>query len=155
MSMPQEAGWIAEQFEGALLGDVRRVRRASQIATQMAEAPGESIPALFERRYDVKAAYALFSHPSATPDRLQEGHRRRLREGMASGRTILLLEDTSTFSWSGNLPRLGLGPIGHGSEGLQGFDVHSVLALAWPEDQEPETGRSRPAVRILGVADPQ
>ena len=152
---PENRTWIEEQFEGATLGDVRRVERASFIARRVLDSPGSSIPALFERRYDVKAAYALFAHPQVTPDTLQEGHRSRLREAMSSGRTILLAEDTSAFSWSGKAPRPDLGPLGSGKKGLQGFFVHSVLAVEWQPQRLPRPGTPRPALRVLGLADQQ
>ena len=47
------------------------------------------------------------------------------------GRTILLAEDTTAFSWSGKAPRADMGPLGSGKKGLQGFFVHSVLAIEW------------------------
>lgn len=103
-------GWAWAQFAEAELGDVRRRRRAARIAAALTEAPGQSIPQLFSRRYDAKAAYALFSHPEATPDALQAGHRQQVRERLHEGGTLLLLEDTSDFSWPGNAPvggRLG------------------------------------------------
>ena len=71
----ENRSWAQEQFEGAPLGDVRRVDRAIFIASRLLESPGSSIPALFDRRYDVKAAYSLFDHAQVTPDTLQEGHR--------------------------------------------------------------------------------
>jgi len=154
----ESEGWAREQFEGAPLGDVRRVERASLIASRLLESPGSSIPALFDRRYDVKAAYALFAHPQVTPDTLQEGHRSRLREVMTSGpadRTILLVEDTSAFSWSGKAPRSDMGPVGSGKKGLQGFFVHSVLAIEWGAQRAPAEGKARPALRVLGLADQQ
>jgi hypothetical protein len=150
--------WAREQFEGAPLGDVRRVERASFIAGRLLESPGSSLPALFPRRYDVKAAYALFAHPQVTPDTLQAGHRSRLREVMSSGppgRTILLVEDTSAFSWSGKAPRSDMGPVGSGKKGLQGFFVHSVLAIEWVPERAAEAGKPRPALRVLGLADQQ
>ena len=150
--------WAQEQFEGAALGDVRRVDRATFIASRLLESPGSSLPALFDRRYDVKAAYALFDHPQVTPDTLQEGHRSRLRQTMSSGppgRTILLAEDTSAFSWSGKTPRADMGPLGSGKKGLQGFFVHSVLAIEWVPERAPEPGKSRPPLLVLGLADQQ
>jgi len=155
MGERERQAWAEAHFGCADLGDVRRTRRAVTIAERMLEAPGTSIPGLFERRYDVKAAYTFFSHPRSTPDRLQEGHRIQLQERLASGRTILLAEDTSTFSWSGKAPCTGMGPIGVRKQGLQGFFVHSVLALEWQDEAAPGLGMPRPPVRVLGVADQQ
>lgn len=154
----ENRSWAQEQFEGAPLGDVRRVERATFIASRLLESPGSNIPALFDRRYDVKAAYALFDHAQVTPDTLQEGHRSRLRETMTSGlpgRTILLAEDTTAFSWSGKAPRSDMGPLGSGKKGLQGFFVHSVLAIEWGPERAVAEGKPRPPLLVLGLADQQ
>jgi len=37
----------------------------------------------------------------------------------------------------GNKPIKGLGPIGTGADGLQGFILHTVLAVRWPDDGLP------------------
>jgi Transposase DNA-binding len=45
------------------LTDVRRVERLKTIAEALAANPGASIPQLFARPYDMKAAYTFFGHP--------------------------------------------------------------------------------------------
>ncbi|MEW5927195.1 MAG: transposase DNA-binding-containing protein, partial [Gemmatimonadota bacterium] len=40
----ENRSWAQEQFEGAALGDVRRVDRATFIASRLLESPGSSIP---------------------------------------------------------------------------------------------------------------
>jgi Transposase DNA-binding/Transposase Tn5 dimerisation domain len=148
----QAPDWADQFFTTAPLGDVRRSQRAAQLAAAMAARPGLSIPALFDTAYDVKAAYTLLDRPEATPDALQQPHRRAVTERMATpGETFLILEDTSEPTWSGNLPVAGLGPIGRGSEGLQGFLLHSGLAVAWPRMAAGQT--RRPPVEVVGLAD--
>ena len=145
--------WAKEQFGGARMRDVRRCRRAEKIAEAMARKPGSSVPALFDRRYDVKAAYGLFDRSEATPDNLQAGHREVVkREASRAGQTVLLIEDSTECSWSGGEPIAGLGPIGNAADGLQGFWAHSVVAVRWPELPSDPTGK-RPPVEVLGLAD--
>lgn len=145
--------WVKEALAGASLGDRRRTARAQFVAEAWMREPGQSLPALFERIYDLKAAYTFFDRPETTPDNLQAGHRAQLAAWMAhSDRTFLLLEDTTDVSWSGHAPVCGLGPIGTGAPGLQGFRLHSVLAVTWP-GLDPE--RRRPPVELLGLADQQ
>jgi hypothetical protein len=149
--------WVQEQLNGADLGDPRRTRRAQTIAAALARQPGDPIPRLFERKYQIDAAYAFFDRPEATPDAIQAGHRRAVLEQAAQpGATVLHLEDTTEPSFSGKAPIAGLGPIGKGQNGQQGFGLHSVLSVRWPELAPPqeraEPGR-RPAVRVLGLAD--
>jgi Transposase DNA-binding len=55
--------WAEVHFGEAPLTDVRRVERLKTIAEALGANPGASIPQLFARPYDVKAAYTF-----ATPD---------------------------------------------------------------------------------------
>jgi transposase-like protein/transposase Tn5 family protein len=144
--------WAEEQFGEAELGDVRRVDRAVMIAEAMAISPSASIPQLFARPYDVKAAYAFFRHWETTPDALQAGHRELTLEQMRRPGVYLQIEDTSDLSWSGSLPIRGLGPIGNSAQGLQGFQLHSVLGVRWSAEAE-AAGRRRPPVEVLGLCD--
>jgi hypothetical protein len=120
-----EAGrnWIERQFASATLGDKRRTRRAIGIASAMLQQPGASLPQLARTPYEVKASYALFSHPQSTPEHLQAGHRAQVQAQLqASGTVALLVEDTTVLSWAGHLPIAGLGPIGRGGAELQGLN---------------------------------
>lgn len=154
--MQDTVSWIRTNLEGATLGDVRRTRRVVRIATEMAAAPGASLPQLAHSHGEVKAIYALFAHPASTPAHVQAGHRREVHDAMRQGDApVLLVEDTTTLSWAGNAPIAGLGPIGSGGDaGLQGFLLHSVVALRWAAGPDPAHPQ-RPPVELLGVADQQ
>jgi Transposase DNA-binding len=126
--------WARTHFGRVDLGNFSRNRRVETIAAAMATHPGAPTPQLFSRPYDVEAAYTLYDHPTATPDHLQQSHRAWVRDQLARPGTYLLLEDTTTVSFSHrNRPIPGLGAVGDGSEGLQGFFLHSVLALRIPD----------------------
>lgn len=154
--MEDSAAWISTQFEGATLGDVRRTRRAIQIASHMVTRPGASLPQLAASRSALKATYALWAHPASTPEHLQAGHRDHVRAALVDGTDpVLLVEDTTVMSWAGTAPAAGLGPIGsESSAGVQGFLLHSVLAMRWVAAPAPTSSR-RPPVALLGVADQQ
>jgi hypothetical protein len=147
----QAANWAQQTFGSAPLGDRRRSERAATLAAAMAVHPGFSIPAMFDSPGDIKAAYTFLDRPEATPDRLQQPHRAGVAQRLQTpGQTFLLLEDTSDMSWAGNRPVAGLGPIGLGHEGLQGFLLHSTLAVAWPGNAPGQV--RRPPVEVLGLA---
>jgi hypothetical protein len=120
----------------------------------MAENPGQSIPQLFTERYAVKAAYTFFDRPEANPERLQSRHRELLHERLSKEPgTYLLVEDGSEISFSGmNKPIEGLGFIGNAQEGLQGFLLHSVLAVRWVGNDDRQSEKKRPPVEVLGLA---
>ena len=109
--------WARRHFGEADVSDVRRAERVITIAHAMALTPEASVPKLFAKRYDVKAAYSLFDHPEATPEALQFGHRQLTLDLMGEPGTYLLIEDTTSASWSGKEPIEGLGQIGNGAEG--------------------------------------
>lgn len=156
-SFSDPARWAELQVGDARLMNKRRGRRAVKIVQAMAENPGLSITRLFSRWGDCKSAYSLFDCGKATPDHLQAGHRERVVEECRKPGVVLMLEDTTTLSFSGREPIEGLGPVGdtkHSTE--QGFLVHSVLAVRWqPPPGEPETWHERQPVEVIGLADQQ
>lgn len=148
---PQE--WAAAHVGEAALGDVRRTARLEMLCAAWACRPSLSIAKLFERSYEVTAAYALLSRPEVTPDALQEGHRAMTVEALHTEGTYLLLEDTTTLSWLRAAEIPDLGPVGTQTSRHQGFLLHAVLAVRWPGSAA--AGTVRPAVEILGLADQQ
>lgn len=152
------APWAERHFAEAELSDVRRVDRVRMIAEAMAADPGKSLPQLFVRPYDVKAAYQLFKQEEATPDNLQAGHREWVLAEMTQTGTYLLIEDTTSLSFCSRQPIVGLGPVGNskdGQDGRQGFHLHSVLSVRWPAEATPSGDGERPAVQVLGLCDQQ
>jgi hypothetical protein len=145
--------WAEQHFSGAEMSDVRRTDRLVAIAEAMAATPGGSIPTLFAHPYDIKAAYNLFKHPDATPDNVQAGHRDLVLSEMHTPGVSLLLEETTELSFSGRKPVPGLGPIGNGAAGLQGFFVHSVLGVRWSAPPSDAQSSRRPAVGVVGLCD--
>ena len=145
--------WAEQHFGDIELGDVRRNQRAVTIATAMATNPTQRIPQMFLNPYDIKAAYNFFRHPEATPEQLQLAHREVVLEQLHQPGQYLLLEDTSEMSWAGHQPIPGLGPIGSGASGLQGFHLHSMLAVRWSYAVPATTARwpGRPSVEVLGL----
>lgn len=147
--------WGITHFSDALVSDVRRSRRLVKLAIAWASQPGKSIPQLFDRPYDIQAAYDFLNHPEALPDNLQAAHRQNVLEQLSRPGRYLLLEDSSDLSWSGKEPIAGLGPIGEGRKKQQGFSLHSVLAVRWPAQEAALSSEKRPPVTILGLLDQQ
>ena len=146
--------WAESQFADLELGDPRRDQRAKEIASAMAFAPQKSIPQLFPGTYDIKAAYEFFKRDEVTPDTLQAQHRDLVMQRLQMPGWHLLVEDTTEMSWSGKLPIPGLGPIGPGTPGMQGFHLHSTLASDWHRMVDGEW-KGKPSLEILGLADQQ
>jgi transposase-like protein len=148
---PEPQRWAEEQFAGAKLPDIRRVARVKKIAETMAVHPGRSIPQLCRSPYAVKATYNLFKHEEATPENIQAGHRALVRDAMRQPGVYLLLDDPTELSWSGKQAMAGLGPIGNSAAGLQGFFLHTVLSVRWPDTLQ--DNHKRQPVEVIGLGD--
>jgi hypothetical protein len=149
-----EEEWGKNHFGDVELGDMRRDQRAVTIAAAMARNPDKSIPQIFSRKYDVKAAYEFFKQADVTADKVQEGHRELVMAEINKPGRYLLIEDTASLSWSGNETIKGLGPVGDSSAGLQGFLLHSVLAVQWIREQSSEWPDCV-VLKVLGLVDQQ
>jgi hypothetical protein len=151
--------WARTHFGQVELGNFARNRRVEVIAAAMATNPGVLTPPLFSRTSDIDATYTLYDHPTATPDNLQQAHRAWVQDQLAQPGTSLLLEDTTTVSFSHRHQAIpGLGAIGDGTAGYQGFFLHSVLGIRLPD---PAALAADPALEhsggvvVVGLADQQ
>lgn len=148
----QAEQWALKHFGAVDLGDRRRNQRTVRIAQGMASRSGKSIPKLFDRRADVKAAYTFMSRKEATPERLQTPHRNHVRAALGQAGTFLLLEDSSEFIWSRHQETPGLGRTGDlRSPVRQGFTLHTTLAVKWQKPHQ-QSGQRLP-VQVLGILD--
>lgn len=147
--------WATDHFADLDLGDVRRDARVITLGQAFATYPGRSLPQLFPRWSELKAAYSLFARPEATPEQLQASHRELVSAALQQPGTYLLPEDTTELSWAGRQPIVGLGPVGSSPDGQLGFLLHSTLALRWPNAPAPSSEIARPWVELLGLADQQ
>lgn len=138
--------WAKLHFTNLNLKDPRRRTRALTIATALTRQPGVSIPKLFTRVHDVKAAYTFFDVDEVTPSNVQIGHRTLVHQRIKQPGTYLLIEDGSEFNWSDKSPRAGLGAM---HDHHQGFVLHTSLAVQW---FKPHFGQfKRFATPIIGL----
>jgi hypothetical protein len=149
--------WAQIHFANCRLSPSTRRRRVVTIAAAMASNPGDSLPKLFPKIYDLQAAYRMFDEPEATTDNLQAGHRQVVATRLRQPGEYLLIEDTSTVSYLHRQPIPGLGPIDRRTDRQVGFLLHSILAVAWPEAEVAgaEAPGRRPPVVVVGLADQQ
>jgi Transposase DNA-binding len=150
------ADWAATHFGGCWLGHKSRNQRLVSYAGALAEKPGQPLPELFTRKYDIEATYTLLRRNDVTPDRIQAAHRRLVKAELGTPGRFLLIEDTTFPSYTHrHEPVPGLGPIGGSESGQQGFLLHSVLAVRAAATPAPDATGRRPPVTILGLADQQ
>jgi Transposase DNA-binding len=138
--------WAKLHFEGTGIKDPRRRKRLQTIASGYASEPSGSIPQLFNKISDVKAAYSFFDRDDLSPEAIQGGHKSIVQSQLEQPGTYLLIEDSSEFTWDNCVPRPGLGKMNHYK---QGFVLHSSLAVEW---EAPSPGQSkRDALRVIGL----
>ena len=148
--------WAQAHFSGAVLGHVLRTRRLVTIAEAYASRPGCSIPRLFDRPADIKAAYTFFEHPRCNPDSIQQAHRSSVRQAAGSGDLVLFIEDTTEISFSHRKQHVeGLGSVAEGKAHHQGFFLHSVLSVGCPGGDVLDARGGRLPLHVLGLADQQ
>lgn len=104
--------WAAIHFGDMPLGDIRRAQRLQTIGEALAAHPGASIPQLFARPYDVKAAYCFFDHPEVTPERVQSAHRAQVMERLERPGTYVLIRRYHGVGLDGPATNPGLGTGG-------------------------------------------
>lgn len=147
LSSPQQ--WAQHEFGFVQLGDQRRNKRLVQVAKNLAANPGGTLPQAFDSWADLKAAYRMFAQEGTTFEKINGPHTKRIRAACREPGEYLLIEDTSTLSYSGHPATQDLGVVGDGTG--RGFELHSTLAVRvqeWTLEQRPEG-------TLLGLFDQQ
>jgi hypothetical protein len=136
----QPAGqWAQEEFAFADLGDPRLNKRLVNVATQLADHPGGTLPQAFAQWADLKAAYRLFDNAAVDYKKVLQPHLERTRLACREPGEYLIIEDSSNLDFSHHRRTQDLGVIGDGQG--RGFELHSALAVRvefWTLEQRPE-----------------
>jgi hypothetical protein len=117
---------IADEVRGAKLGDARLSRRLEILAETMTKDPGRSFPeACGEDDSALEAVYRFLSNEAVTPEAVLEPHYRATTERMSAVPEVLIVHDTTEFTFSGE--REGMGRV---QKYLKGFMGHFALAVS-------------------------
>src|SRR3984893_6263629 len=125
--------WAERTFGGVQLHDLRRTKRAVQVATKLAENPLGSLPAQMHTWKETKELYRLLDEPDVTFASLIQPHLQQTREQANASRVVLLVQDTTDIDLSHRRKISGVGHIGN--ERGRGFFVQTVLAVR-PQSRE-------------------
>jgi hypothetical protein len=131
--------WAQREFGFVELGDQRRNKRLVQVAKDLAANPGGTLPQAFGSWAELKAAYRLFDQEDVTFQKIIAPHASQTRAACRQPGEYLLIEDTSTLSYTAHPAAQDLGMVGDGSG--RGFELHSTLAVRieqWTLEQRPE-----------------
>lgn len=124
--MAERRSGIADEVRDADFGDRRLSRRLEVIAETMSKDPSRSFPeACGDDDSALEATYRFLSNDGVTPAALLEPHFQATIERMAAVPEVLVVHDTTEFTFSGN--REGLGRV---QNYLKGFMGHFALAVS-------------------------
>ena len=137
--------WAKREFGDVDLGDKRRERRLVEMAKNLAESPGGTLPTALPDGKSLKAAYRLLDCEEVTYERVLGQHFGRTRSICCGGGNYLLVEDTSQLDYTKHYAMEGLGRIGDDKE--RGLHLHPTLALSI----EGWNGVGLPEVGIVGL----
>ncbi len=121
------AEWAEQQFGEVQWGDVRRVRRAVQVAGGLAGYPAASLPAQAGNWAATKGVYRWFDQDQVTFEALPTPPGQATRRTAGERPVVLMIEDTSDLNFSHHRRVAGLGPIGDGR--APGLMLPSTLAV--------------------------
>lgn len=135
---------IVEEFADVDLGDQRLNRRAPLFAEAWNAAPTATFPSVARTAAEFEGNYGFLENPRVDPHEIHAAHARATRrriDAAHSGRTVLVVHDTTSCSFSGDVHRDGMGWI---ARNQQGFHAHISLALS--------SDGTRCPLGVIGVA---
>jgi hypothetical protein len=91
--------------------DARLRDRLAKMTDKMAEAPGLSFPQMFEEPAELEACYRFFGNIRVTPEAILAPHYAEVAEQASALRDVLVVHDTTHFSFGEGSHRRGLGRI--------------------------------------------
>lgn len=141
--LTQKEKLIMSEFSQIDFGDERLDNRLVEIGIDFVNAPGESIPQMCGSWEKTKAAYRFFDNDNVTNNKIIQSHRQQTNERIRPMEKVLLVSDTTFFTFPHHPGKEGLGEVGKEEEDIEGVLVHSTIAV------EATSGR------MLGVYDQQ
>jgi hypothetical protein len=110
--MPQRPriGPVADEFAGAAFGDGRLTSRLGKVAEAVGASPGASLPQLARTDGELEGVYRFLNNDRVSATAILAPHIAATHE-RAGGADVLVVHDTTEFTFGGWTPREGLGPL--------------------------------------------
>lgn len=125
-------GFSAREELGSIrLGDRRLDKRFLRVAEGLFNSPESSINEAMGGKAEAKAAYRLFDHEELTEDKVLAAHHESLKRRSFCEEELLVVQDTTTLSYTSHTGTKGLGSIAIGarSKNSQGMFIHTAYVL--------------------------
>lgn len=127
-----------EEFRSIRLGDRRLDKRFLRVVEDLFDSPTSSINEAMGGWAEAKAAYRLFDHEELTEEKVLAAHRKALKARVAVEKNILVVQDTTSLTYTSHTGTAGLGSVAFGPRGKnsQGLFMHTAYVLR--ENGEPQ-----------------
>jgi len=126
-----EIGPVSSEFLGAELGDRRLNSRALMLVEAIAAAPDESFPKIMSDDGELEALYRFLNNERVDLESLLAPHFRETARRAEESGQVLVIHDTTGFSFGGVTRRTGLGRMKQaGEHTAQGFYGHVALVAS-------------------------
>lgn len=124
---PSRRAVVRGEFAEVDLGDKRRNDRAAEVADRLSAFPEGSLPDAMGDRAGLEALYRNLRSKDVSLSQLLAPHRQRTSERARAHRVVFAPVDTTSYKFSGEAERDGLGPV---NESDQGFLAHVTLLIS-------------------------
>ena len=124
---PSRREVVRNEFADVDLGDKRRERRSVFVADRLAALPEASLPDAMRGEANLEALYRHLGNEDVTMEGLLAPHRARTAKRARALRVVFAPTDTTSYKFSGEAERDGLGPVNAKD---QGFLAHVTLLVA-------------------------
>ena len=119
--------WIENEYNTMDLGDNRLNARAKLLLKQFSNKPMESIPASCKSWSETKAAYRFFDNQAVNAKKIIKPHRIATLNRIKQHPIVLLIQDTTTLNYSGQVQREDIGPLQQ--DNVRGLFLHPTFAI--------------------------
>jgi hypothetical protein len=128
---------LADEVAGSNFADNRLNQRLRSFFSCLAEAPKTSLPKALDSA-GLEGAYRFLSNHRVTPDRILSSHFSASVDRCEREETVLIVHDSTSFSYRCDGEREGLGRVRRGNKMTkQNFFAHFSLALTSDGERRP------------------
>ena len=120
---------LSDEFQQIELGDKRRVARTQRVADNAARLPSAGLPQQSATSADLEGMYRWANNPDIAPEAVLAGHQARTAERARAAQSVLVVHDTTSFRFGGEVERDGMGLICN-KDVLMGFFAHYSLCFS-------------------------
>lgn len=125
---------VVSEFDGAQLGDKRLNKRLTKVVSSLERQPESAFPKAMVTPADTEGFYRFVRNPRIVWEALLQPHLDATLERAKEFDEVLVLHDSTEFSFGGSKKRQGLGKL---QQTQQGFLGHFSIVISADGNEEP------------------